>query len=243
MPSSHSAATARAALDPNAENVFLRPEHGTFAIARGSGGGEPSAFAAMTVLDTFLDAARSGEPIAHALRRANTEILRAATHRRMLGACATFTGLALGPGGASVAHVGDSRLYRLRHRALVRVTTDARRPAALVTYARGHAPSDRNALAPRTEPRSTHVGLAEDLRVDVHQLDDLAPGDTLVLCSPGVWEHVSDDTIATTVTESPAAEAAHALVAEAYRASGGESHASAIVVRAGAGAPRLVRRT
>ena len=75
------------------------------------------------------------------------------------------------------------------------------------------------------------LGEKSHLEVDTFTVQ-LASGDTLLLCSDGLWEMVRDQQIATILTTpSPApSDTAHALV-EAALAGGGEDNVSAVVAR------------
>ena len=93
---------------------------------------------------------------------------------------------------ATVAHVGDSRIYRLRSGQLERLTRDhswveeqIRIGALSETAARQH---------PWRNIVTRALSGSEDLEVDVQEVA-LQPGDRLLLCSDGVFAVLSDDQI------------------------------------------------
>jgi serine/threonine protein phosphatase PrpC len=128
---------------------------------------------------------------------------------------------------AYVAHVGDSRCYLYRPSAgLSQITHDHSTVAALV---------DVNVIQPEdiyTHPMRNLIyrSLGEKATVEVDgSTVPLAAGDTLLLCSDGLWEMVRNLQIAAILSESAPDpfRTAHALI-EAALAGGGEDNVSAI---------------
>jgi serine/threonine protein phosphatase PrpC len=131
---------------------------------------------------------------------------------------------------AYVTHVGDSRCYLYRSSAgLSQITHDHSIVAALV---------DVHVIQPDdiyTHPMRNLIyrSLGEKASVEVDgSTVPLAAGDSLLLCSEGLWEMVRDPQIAAVLSESApdASRAAHALI-QAALAGGGEDNVSAIVVQ------------
>src|SRR5579863_2826251 len=122
--------------DHNEDHVLLRPELGLFVLADGAGGHNAgnvaSALAATTVANIFEATAKSlrdrpdvdsfgfwttARRLATAIHRANAEIVEVARKtEKYHGMGTTVVALAFSPAGDVVhlAHVGDSRAYRLR---------------------------------------------------------------------------------------------------------------------------------
>jgi serine/threonine protein phosphatase PrpC len=131
---------------------------------------------------------------------------------------------------AYVAHVGDSRLYLYHEPArLVQITHDHSIVAILV---------EEGLIAPDdiyTHPRRNQIyrSLGDEARVEVDtSVVPLAAGDTLLLCSDGLWEMVRDQQIAAILAAplSSPSQTAHALI-KAALGGGGEDNISAIVAR------------
>ena len=123
--------------------------------------------------------------------------------------------------------VGDSRAY-----------VSTRRPAA-ATHARSDARRlhgvgrcvDRRAgaEAPSAEKLSSAIGGSE--LVPVVGLIDLAPGDTLLLCTDGLTKHVSDEQIARALARTESAESTSAGLLARRLDGRGTDNVTVVVVR------------
>jgi protein phosphatase len=116
-----------------------------------------------------------------------------------------------------VAHVGDSRCYRLRGGKLVQLTTDHTLGAAGVQGAKA------NVL-------SRAVGVKERVEVDI-TMESPLPGDIYLLCSDGLTRMVDNDEIRSAL-ESTADldQVTHSLIHKA-KESGGRDNITTILVR------------
>ncbi len=148
--------------------------------------------------------------------------------RQHLGMGTTLMAVLLSETTASVAHVGDSRLYRYRPpTGLAQITRDHSVVAALVTA--GIIEPDEIYTHPYRN--QLYRSLGEQATVDVETTTlALAAGDILLVCTDGLWEMVRDQQIAailTTPMPTPM-DTAHALI-QAALAGGGADNVSAIV--------------
>src|SRR5690606_32314063 len=87
-----------------------------------------------------------------------------------------------------IAHVGDSRCYRLRHGKLELLTLD-HTIANEILERRPETPDDVLEQLPRNSVTSA-LGMEVDFRVPVRSLD-LAPGDRFLLCTDGLTTAIS----------------------------------------------------
>ncbi|CCH00670.1 protein phosphatase [Fibrella aestuarina BUZ 2] len=115
---------------------------------------------------------------------------------------ATLAILQLHERGASLAHMGDSRVYWLRNGQVLFRTMDHKRVNELVEtgvltaqQARNHPWRNRlsRAVLMHRDPAGLHRSAAQP---DLLLIDDLQPGDYFFLCTDGVLEHLDDETIA-----------------------------------------------
>lgn len=162
-----------------------------------------------------------------AVRTANTEVhgLSQSTGKRM----ATTIAAALLMGSrAFLANVGDSRIYSLHGDTLRQVTTDHSLVAGLV--ASGAITKDEIYTHPQRNMVTRCLGVDANVEADTF-IDDLKPGDALLICSDGLWEMVRDDQIKNIMLESENAQAACDRLIEEANNNGGTDNISVIIVK------------
>ena len=211
-----------------------------FAVADGLGGhqgGEVASAAAVEPLAAldghdFGDATQAAEALARAIGAANQAILRRGrADPELWGMGTTVTAAAAAAAGRvlQLAHVGDSRAYLLREGALRQLTTDHTVVAEAVE--RGLLTRREAAIHPQRGVLTRAVGLDPDVRVDLPEPLELAPGDQVLLCSDGLTEVVDDDRIAAVLAEhADGDDACGALVAAANRG-GGPDNVTVVLLR------------
>lgn len=159
-----------------------------------------------------------------ALRVANQAVLKR-RRGRLAKMGSTAVAVAMDGRDAVLAHIGDSRIYRLREGVLERLTRDH----SLVEQLR--------AMGARESPEgighviTKAVGFDEDATPDL-RVERAEPGDVLLLCSDGLSDPLDDDAIRQHLMRRTADEAAQALVHAAY-AAGGSDNITALVLRFG----------
>jgi protein phosphatase len=213
-------------------------EHGhLFLVADGMGGhavGElASKLAADTVPLTFQkqrdlelpDALRASLEVAN-----NTIYERGRQNRDFLRMGTTCTTLVLSSQGAIVAHVGDSRAYRIRGDVIEQITFDHSLQWELIR---------QGVMSPaevyEREPRNVITRcLGPEPRVDVDTEGPfpVQPGDVYVLCSDGLHGLVSDAEIGMIGHELGPADACQLLV-DLANVRGGNDNITVVVVKAG----------
>ena len=105
----------------------------------------------------------------------------------------TVSALVILPQGALVAHVGDSRIYRLRGSRLEQLTFD--HSLVWELQAAGQIPAEDvpNYIPKNIITRS--LGPNPEAQVDLEGFFPVEPGDTFLLCSDGLSGQVPDDEI------------------------------------------------
>ena len=148
--------------------------------------------------------------IVAAIKEANEEI-----HRRGLANLAfhnmgtTCSALVLLPQGALAAHVGDSRVYRLRDGVLQQLTFDH----SLVWEMR--QASDQKDVDPVGIPKNVitrSLGPHPNVKVDLEGPFATEVGDTFLLCSDGLTGCLQDEELATVLANFEPEEASQLLV-------------------------------
>lgn len=136
----------------------------------------------------------SGALLVKAIRLANREIHnRSVSDPALSGMGTTVVAVALEDNVMSVAHVGDSRAYRLEERQLTPLTTDHSWVAEMA--AKQMSPEDGQELGSIGKNVITRaLGVRENVEVD-YRLVKVKAGDTFVLCSDGLCGFAEDDEI------------------------------------------------
>jgi protein phosphatase len=132
------------------------------------------------------------------------------------------------PQGAIVAHVGDSRVYRLHKTTLEQLTFDH----SLVWEMSAAGQIAKEEL-PQFVPKNIitrSLGPHADVQVDLEGPFPIAAGDTFVVCSDGLTGQVKDEEIGAILGCLPPAEAARVLV-DLANLRGGPDNVTVVVVR------------
>ncbi len=186
----------------NEDHYALVPEVGLFLVADGLGGhvagqvaSEMAAEAALQAIHTLQDANASlTEKLRVSVTAANREVHDAARLRPEYdGMGTTLVTLFFDETRAALAHVGDSRAYRVRGSQIRQLTDDHSLVGELL---RRHEISEEVA---REHPQRHVLTRAIGVRARVEpDLVELTPeeNDLFVLCSDGLTGHVLDEEIA-----------------------------------------------
>jgi serine/threonine protein phosphatase PrpC len=235
--------------DHNEDQVLLRPELGLFVLADGAGGHNAgnvaSALATTTVANVFETSAASlghrpeiddfglwtlARRLATAIQRANAEVIEVAKKTaKYQGMGTTLVALAFSADGdiVHVAHVGDSRCYRLRGGLLEAMTVDH---SLVVDVLEMHPDIDDALLGKMPRHVVTRaLGMEESVRVSLQTARALA-GDVYLLCSDGLSDALDDGRIEEILGEACSPEDhVKALIGAALKA-GAQDNVAAVVV-------------
>jgi protein phosphatase len=178
--------------------------------------------------------------LAGAVRLANTMIYESALkHPSQKGMGATVVGVWMDAEKMSVAHVGDSRLYRMRQGQLEQITQDHSLVAEQVR--RGILTQQQAEVSQMQSVLIRALGIDAAVEVDAEDQPVLA-GDTLVLCSDGMSRMVSDPDIGSILNTSLTAQEACDRFINLANENGGEDNVTVIVVRVSGGGDGLLVR-
>lgn len=197
-------------------------------VADGMGGHVQGEIAAQITLQTVGNAfQRQAIPaLRHPLRffqesfeEAHNEILRyRALHNLPDSPRTTVVACIVQHDHAWWAHAGDSRLYWLRGGAIMGQTRDHSRVQSLldrqlITPNEARLHPDRNKLY-------NCLGSPERPRIELSEKAKLMPGDTLLLCSDGLWSVVPEATIASAFARHTVMRAVPDLIEMALKRGG-----------------------
>lgn len=142
---------------------------------------------------TSVDEAR--EELYRGILEAGSELTEAvAEHPELTGMGTTVSAMIRVAGQMVIAHIGDSRIYRLRDGTLEQITSDHTFVQRLVDS--GRITPEEAAVHPRRSVLMRVLGDVDvEPEVDTH-IVDTAPGDRWLLCSDGLSGYVAEREIA-----------------------------------------------
>ena len=222
----------------NEDAAWADDARGLYAVADGMGGHLAGEVASRMAIDAVQRMARAhgrADTLAlrEMMRRANDEIARhAQQHPECAGMGTTLSVLWRGGRYMYIAHVGDSRIYRLRGGALEQITQDHSLVeelvrARIITREQARTHPRRNII---TRALGTQGDNAPDLLAA-----DAQPGDLWLLCTDGLSGMLTDETIEAEMRRNVPLDAmADSLLSQALEA-GGRDNVTLILCREGEG--------
>ena len=233
----------------NEDNLLSLPEEQLFLVADGMGGhssGEVASQIAVEGISNFFKATRQDEEITWpykmdknrpydenrfimAIKLANLRIFEAAQREaRYRGMGTTVAGMNFVDKDVLVAHVGDSRVYRIRNGQITQLTEDH---SLLNDYIKAKKLTQEEIDAfPHKNVIVRALGMKETVLVDLsrHQVQI---GDIYLACSDGLSGMVPDPLMLEIVLQNPDLQkAADTLIQEANKA-GGTDNITVILAR------------
>jgi serine/threonine protein phosphatase PrpC len=186
----------------NEDSLAVIARHGVFLVADGMGGVDGGDFSSQKVIEGMVRSFESLEPgvleFADLLTRVETSICDASVSIKKEAELRGINGMGTtvvvicfdmkGGNDACVMHVGDSRLYRYRHRRIECMTVDHSLAAESGIKDSAMIPMFMAGVITRA------VGVREDVQVERTSVD-VTLGDLFLLCSDGLYNMVSDDQI------------------------------------------------
>jgi serine/threonine protein phosphatase PrpC len=192
-----------------------------------------SKMACDTVPLTYEKEIERDEPPPMALRKAiedaNSRIhSRGQANLDFRGMGTTASVLVLLPQGALIAHVGDSRVYRLRGSHFEQLSFDHSLVWEMMATGKFREDEVPGYIPKNIITRS--LGPSPHVDVDLEGPWPLAPGDTFLLCSDGLSGQVNDEEIAAVLTVFSPQEAVQVLI-DLANLRGGPDNITVIVAR------------
>lgn len=202
-----------------------------FAVCDGMGGHAAGEVASSIAVSTIAEKAPAGADdvlLGVAVEAANTAVMLGAEQGvGKPGMGCTASCCLVEEGKMAIAHVGDSRIYLLRHGSLVRVTHDHSYVEELVDS--GQITADEARTHPSRSIITRALGSDPDMYADHFSLE-VSNGDRVILCSDGLSSMIADSEIeALAVSSATPQQAADNLVAAALTA-GGLDNVTVVVV-------------
>jgi protein phosphatase len=220
---------------PTNQDAYLLDErHGLFAIADGIGGNAGGDVASATAIRTIEECFNAGRlkvgPLTHLPRKAAelANAVYAANNAIRRGQAADWNISEMGTTcvvarfcpdeqRVYIAHIGDSRAYRLRGGAIAQLTTD-------------HTMAELGLVGPRANHLSRALGSDPCPKIDVLFVRPL-PGDVYLLCSDGLTKMMTVEQLTGILEESGSADKAVASLVDLANSQGGQDNITVVVVR------------
>lgn len=221
----------------NQDAHYIEPSGKFFIVADGMGGhagGEEASRIATQQIQAYINEnwdtdKTSPQLLEGALVQANAAILadqREHPERADMGT--TVVGIMFrGEEAPYCVHVGDSRLYRLRAGEIEQITEDHTWVARAIKL--GDMNIDEAREHPLRHVLSRCLGREEMQGFDIQQID-IQAGDTLLLCSDGLTEELSNKEIFTQLENSPNLEQAAFNLVDAAKQNGGHDNITLVLV-------------
>ena len=200
--------------DPPEQEV-RRHRGSLFIVADGVGGhgaGDVASQAAVKVVTEqyYNSAGKPDKALGHALQRANLHIFDLGIETNKARMQTTVSAISFLGAGACIAHVGDTRIYRVRGpSSFEQLTRDDSEVGELVRMKIVAPENARN--HPRRSVITRAVGSETMLRPQV-RFETVEINDTFVMCTDGIWEPIQDEEIAHIAAENGPDQACRILI-------------------------------
>jgi Serine/threonine protein phosphatase len=249
----------------NEDATYLDPELRILVLADGMGGYQAGEVASELAVKVIAETCREGmmseaalakiDPDAGisvamrqlqlAIEKANNRICALAHGKpELAGMGTTIVAARFYDGRVGIAHVGDSRCYRLRDRELTQLTQDHSYVQEQVE--KGLMTAEEAAHSQKKNLITRALGINSLARADTQEFRTRA-GDIFMLCSDGLSDMVEHDTIAQVLREESDLERAADCLVRLANEAGGRDNISLVLARVGSPAQatawwqRLVR--
>ncbi|HEX2659431.1 MAG TPA: Stp1/IreP family PP2C-type Ser/Thr phosphatase [Polyangia bacterium] len=164
------------------------------------------------------------------VKMANQRIYEAALKDlRLKGMGTTIVGGQIVGDKLYIAHVGDSRCYRIRDGKIQQMTRDH---SLLEDYkdAKPGMSEEEQRKFPHKNVITRALGMRDTVQVDLHA-QDIVPGDTYIFCSDGLSGMIDDDAILKVVVANPDLEVAVSALVEAANQAGGTDNVTVLALQ------------
>jgi serine/threonine protein phosphatase PrpC len=218
----------------DAFSIIRSSESRGFFVADGMGGpskGEIASHLALSTLESLLRSKKQflESDVRTAIEKANEAIVELAeSGPHFWGMGTTVSGIVFSEDTAFIAHVGNSRIYRLRNRKLTQLTKDQYRE------------NIHQIQSIEDGGISKVLGESKNLAIDLFEISEPPKdGDRYLCCTDGVYNAVALDELCDILEGAPLEDTAKEIIA-LVRGRGGKDNITALVVQIGEKAARLV---
>jgi serine/threonine protein phosphatase PrpC len=217
----------------NEDSFASHPEFGVWAVADGVGGYEAGEVASQLIAESISSI---GPPVSaddqlarfiERITRSNDEIRQLAQERDGAFMGSTIAAVLIADNQFNCVWSGDSRVYRIRDRAIEQISHDHSEVQELLD--KGVLTEEEAKDWPRRNVITRAVGVFDDPELDIRE-GAIENGDVFVLCSDGLTGHVSDEEICAMI-ENKRPQAACDELVETTLSRGAKDNVTVIIVR------------
>lgn len=233
----------------NEDSLYMPESERLCLVADGMGGHASGEVASRLAIDTIVEHFRTTEQqapptwpfpldwgvrrdqkrLGAAIRLANLRIMEESrANPKFQGMGTTVVAALFVEEGVHLAHVGDSRIYRLRDGQLEQLTEDHSLYAEYVALRRADAGNE--GAFPQKNVLVRALGMREFVHVD-QRTEGLQMGDLFVLCTDGLSGMISDDAIRAVVVEEKDMDRACERLIDAANRGGGHDNITVALAR------------
>ena len=194
--------------DHNEDSIGCNENIALAVLADGMGGHRGGEMASAMTVSMILESITAkaiknstiGRLMHKAILQANKSVYESSkTNSQYRGMGTTIVALMFYDNHFTVAHVGDSRLYRLRNNQLEQITRDHSFVQEQIDLGLHTAEQARN--SPHKNLITRAIGIDDDVQVDIKE-DIAMPDDIYLLCSDGVNDMLDDEMIKKTLIDN-----------------------------------------
>ncbi|HWC76844.1 MAG TPA: protein phosphatase 2C domain-containing protein [Blastocatellia bacterium] len=225
----------------NQDRYLALADKGLFAVFDGVGGQRAGEVASQTASETVEEALSNSislppsDLIRRALEFANRDIFEMAESDVAYRTMATTAALVhINGNSATVAHVGDSRVYRLEGGRFYRETIDHTDFFDDLRGNNGPATGGRNF---ETNIINRALGVDREVDVEVKSIP-LTEGARFLLCSDGIYRHIADEELAEVLSDNGDPQIAADELKRLVFERGADDNLTAVVVQVGRASQR-----
>lgn len=199
----------------NQDALLVQPgKHGLYGVADGMGGhnaGDVASRMAVLLLGRVLEgAAPSVDLLSGGIEEVNQMIYEEqCKDEKLRGMGTTMTVIWEDDDRLILGHVGDSRVYRIRNLQIAQISQDHSMVGELLRD--GLITQEEALRHPYRNVITRALGASQHIQVDTEILDKQI-GDRYLICSDGLYEYVSPETLLAILTLTPMEDAADQLL-------------------------------
>ena len=225
----------------NEDSVFVLPQRNIYLVADGVGGQNSGQIASRTAvsfmaqyivdhsIDEIQDDARLKRYFMDVFSGANDLVFnKAYSEPSNYGMATTVVLCYIRNSIAYVVNVGDSRAYIVREGLISQITKDHTRVQDLLDI--GIIDQNQAENHPDKHKITRAIGGQSVIRPDFFRFE-VCPGDTIILCTDGLYGMVRDEAIAGAACRSATMHGLAASLVDMANASGGEDNVSVVCIR------------